>query len=198
MAFASGILRLALSAPFLMLISAHPVIQAQDTASNAGCGNAKVSIADPTYLILSSAVIAVELPSGWVREENKSNPFFLLRAGDRYESARTLMYINVQRLDSSFEQTVKNDERDFRQSDPSAQILDEPQLEVLEKGCPTKTQRFVYRLKQKTYVDQVTKIGINGLLLNVVLSSDSEAEIARYQKDYEFVLKHLGLVMRAQ
>ena len=198
MAQASSILRLARSVPFLLLISALPAIQAQDPASNAGCGKTEASIADPTYLILSSAVIAVELPSGWVRKEKKSNPFFLLRVGDRDESARTLMYINVQRLDSSFEQTVKNDDRDFRQSDPSAQILDGPQLEILEKGCPAKTQRFVYRWKQKTYVDQVTKIGINGLLLNVVLSSDSEAEITRYEKDYEFLLKHLALVMHAQ
>ncbi len=108
------------------------------------------------------------------------------------------MYINVQRLDGSFEQAAKNDERDFLQSDPSAQIMAEPQLEILEKGCPAKTQRFVYRRKQKTYVDRVTKIGIDGLLLNVVLSSDSEAEIARYGKDYGFLLKHLGLVMHSQ
>jgi hypothetical protein len=60
------------------------------------------------------------------------------------------------------------------------------------------TQRFIYQLKQKTYVDQVTKISISGLLLNVVLSSESKAEIARYEKDYEFLLMHLGLVMNAQ
>ena len=108
------------------------------------------------------------------------------------------MYINVQRLDSSFEQALKNDERDFRQRDPSVQIVNEPQPEILEVGCPVKTQRFVYQREQKTYVDQVTKIGIGDLLLNVVLSSDSKAEIARYQRDYEFLLKHLALVASAQ
>jgi hypothetical protein len=108
------------------------------------------------------------------------------------------MYIRVQSLDGSFERSVKNDEGDILQSDPSAQILDEPPLEILEKGCPVWTQRFIYQLKQKTYVDQVTKISISGLLLNVVLSSESKAEIARYEKDYEFLLMHLGLVMNAQ
>jgi hypothetical protein len=198
MAPASSILRLAWTVPCLLLISTLPIVQAQNSAPNPGCGKARVSIAADSFLILNNALIAVELPSGWVRDESKSNPFFFLLAGDRYESARTLMYVRVQELGSSFEQAVKNDERDFRQSNPSVQILDDPQLEILEKGCPTKTQRFVYRSKQKTYVDQVTKIGINGLLLNVVLSSDSEAEIARYEKDYEFLLRHLGLVMHAQ
>lgn len=108
------------------------------------------------------------------------------------------MYINVQRLDSSFEQAVKNDDRDFRQSDPSAQVVNEPPKEILESGCAVKTQRFVYQHERKTYIDQVTKIGIGGLLLNVVLSSDSQAEIARYQKDYEFLLEHLALVASAK
>ena len=48
--------------------------------------------------------------------------------------------------------------------------------------------------KQGAYVDLATKISIRGLLLNVVLSSDSAEEISRYKKDYEFLLKHLALV----
>lgn len=108
------------------------------------------------------------------------------------------MYINIQHLNGSFEQAVESDARDFRRRDPSAQIVDDVQLEILEKGCPAKTQRFIYRDKGKPYVDQVTKIGINGLLLNVILSSNSTAEIARYEKDYKFLLKHIGLVMHSQ
>ncbi len=195
---ASSILRFAQSVAFLLPALAFPAIQAQKSSPYPVCGKTEISIAASTVLTFRNGVIAIELPSGWVRDENKNNPFFLLRAGDRYESARTLMYINVQRLDSTFEQAVKNDERDFRQSNPSVQILNEPQPEILEAGCPVKTQRFVYQREQKTYVDQVTKIGIGDLLLNVVLSSDSKAEIARYQKDYEFLLMHLGLVMHAQ
>jgi hypothetical protein len=200
MAFALSAHHVANSATFLLLVAAIPLVpavHAQASTSSVGCGKANVSMANPTYLSAGSVILAVELPSGWLREEKKSNPFFLLRVGDRYESAPTLMYINVQRLDSSFEQAVKNDERDFRQSDPSAQILDEPAPAVLEAGCPVNTQRFVYQHEQKTYIDQVTKIGIDGLLLNVVLSSDSEAEITRYQKDYMFLLQHLALVASA-
>jgi hypothetical protein len=195
---ASSILRFAQSAAFLLPTLAFPAIQAQKFAHNPECGKAEISIAATTFLTFRNGVIAIELPSGWVRDENKSNPFFLLRAGDRYENARTLMYIRVQSLDGSFEQSVKNDERDILQSDPSAQILNEPPLEILEKGCPVKTQRFIYQGKQETYIDQVTKISISGLLLNVVLSSESKTEIARYEKDYEFLLKHLGLVMHTQ
>lgn len=178
--------------------SAFSVAHSQQPATVAVCGKAEVSIADARFLTLNDAVIAIELPSGWVLEENKSNPFFLLRAGDHYESARTLMYINIQHLDGSFEQAVESDTRDFRRRDSSAQIVDEAQLEILEKGCPAKTQRFIYKDKGKQYVDQVTKIGINGLLLNVVLSSNSTAEIVRNEKDYKFLLKHIGLVMRSQ
>jgi hypothetical protein len=152
-------------------------------------------MAGPEFLTTAIGVIAIEPPPGWVVEKTKHNPFFLLRIGDRYENARTVIYINVQVLDGTFEQAVANDERDFRRDDPSVQIQSEPQPEILERGCAVKTQRFIYEHKQKTSVDQVTKIAIDGLLLNVVLSSDSETEIARYQKDYEQLLMHLGLVM---
>ncbi len=111
------------------------------------------------------------------------------------------MYINVQRLDSSLDQAVKNDERDYLQSDPSAQIVNEPPKEILESGCAVKTQRYSglsTHIAETTYVVEVTKIGIGGLLLNVVLSSDGQAEITRYQKDYDLLLEHLALVATAQ
>jgi len=198
MTSAPSVPRLAQSAAFLLFVLAFSAAPAQKPAHRPECGKTVVSIADATLLTFSDGVIAIELPSGWVRDESKSNPFFLLRAGDHYESARTLMYIHVQDLDGSFEQAVKRDQRDFLRNDHSAQILDDPPLEVLEKGCPVKTQRFLYRSNQKNYIDQVTKIGINGLLLNVVLSSERSAEIARYENDYEFLLKHIGLVMHTR
>lgn len=198
MTLVSSAMRFAQSVPFLLLIPALPIAKAQTSGPGTGCGRAKVHMQNPTYLNTAAAIIAVELPSGWLRDEKKNNPFFLLRVGDRYESAGTLMYINVQGLDSSFEQAAKDDEREFRHSNPSAQVVNEPPEEILESGCAVKTQRFVYQREQKTYIDQVTKIGIGNLLLNVVLSSDSEAEVARYQKDYEFLLKHLALVASAR
>ena len=64
----------------------------------------------------------------------------------------------------------------------------------MEQGCQAVTQVFVCNRKQKPYVDLVTKIAIGGRLVNVVLSSDSAAEIERYRKDYDYLLKHLALV----
>jgi hypothetical protein len=189
-----SVLRFTRSVPFLLLVAILPAIQAQSSAATTGCGKTKISIENATFLTSGSLVIAIQLPLGWQREEKKNNPFFLLRNGDRYETARTLMYVNVQQLDSSFEQAVKNDENDFRQRHSSMQILDEPQPEILEAGCAAETQRFIYQNARETSVEEVTKIGIGGQLINVVLSSDSEAEIARYRKDYKFLLEHLGLV----
>jgi len=53
---------------------------------------------------------------------------------------------------------------------------------------------FLCDRKQKPYVDLATKISIGGLLVNVVLSADATAEIEKYRKDYEFLLKHLTIV----
>jgi hypothetical protein len=198
MPFVSRFHRLTQLVLLLLMVTSPLVVQGQASTPTTSCGKAKVSIPNAIFLTASSVVIAVELPSGWTRYEKKSNPFFFLRVGDHYETARTLMYVNVQRLDGSLDQAAENDVRDFRRSDPSAKILDEPQPEILEKGCAVKSQRFIYADGQKTYVDQVTKIAVNGLLLNVVLTSDSETEVKRYQDDYDFLLKHVGLVMSAQ
>ncbi len=198
MRFVLNVPRPSLAILELFLAVIFPFGVAQASQSSTICGKAKLSLASPTYLVAGSVIVAVELPSGWVREEGKRSPFFLLRAGDRSETATTLIYVNVQRLSSSFDQAVSNDAREFRMSDPSVQITDEPTPEILESDCPAKTQRFVYQQNHKTYVDEVTKIGINGLLLNVVLSSEGGPEIERYQMEYQFVLKHLALVAPAE
>jgi hypothetical protein len=43
-------------------------------------------------------------------------------------------------------------------------------------------------------VELVTKISIGGLLLDVVISGETKAEIEVYRKDYQFLLDHLTLV----
>lgn len=67
-------------AVLLLSVSAFSVARSQQPATVAVCGKTEVSIADARFLTLNEAVIAIELPSGWVLEENRSNPFFLLRA----------------------------------------------------------------------------------------------------------------------
>jgi hypothetical protein len=174
----------------LLLVSPDALAQ---TAPPAKCGSAKIALQNPQYLITPAGILALELPPGWTLYAKKKNPFFLLRTGDQYETARTVIYINLQKLEGSFEQDVLNDENDFKKSDPEAKIEDEPRPEILEAGCKVKAQRFTYKNRKKTYVDQVTKIGIGGLLLNIVLSSDSGEEIEHFMKDYDEVLKHLAL-----
>jgi len=140
-------------------------------------------------------MLAAKFPSGWELYEKKQNPFFLLRRGDQYATARTVMYIRVQALDGSLEEAVRRDEDDFRKDSPEVKILDEPSPEILEKGCLVKTQRFYYQDGKTPVVDRATKIAIGKLLLNVVISSDSDAEIERYKEDYEYLLRNIGWVM---
>ena len=174
---------------------ALPVAEGQNIPASASCGKAKVNMSNPLYLTTQAGIFAVELPQGWVLDKTKSNPFFLIKAGETYENARTLMYINVQRLDVTFSDAVKRDEQTFRESCREARIQDAPKLEILELGCENKTQTFFCDRKTGAYVDLATKISLSGLLVNVVLSGDTEVgDQARYKKDYEFVLKHLALV----
>jgi hypothetical protein len=177
-----------------LCVAALPVAEAQNAPASAGCGTAKVNMGSPLYLTTQAGIFAVELPHGWVLDKTKSNPFFLIKAGETYQNARTLMYINVQRLDATFSDAVKRDEETFRESCRESRIQDATKLEILERGCESKTQTFFCDKKPGAYVDFATKISLSGLLVNVVLSGDTEVETARYKMDYEFVLKHLALV----
>ena len=177
-----------------LCVVALPVAEGQNAPTTADCGTAKVNMSNPLYLTTRVGMFAVELPQGWVLDKTRSNPFFLIKAGETYENARTLMYINVQRLDATFSDAVKRDKQTFREGCRESRIQDAAKLEVLESGCENKTQTFFCDRKPGAYVDFATKISLSGLLVNVVLSGDTEVEIARYKKDYEFVLKHLALV----
>ena len=146
-----------------------------------------------SFLIASPVILAAKAPPGWALYEDKKNPFFFLKPGDKYETARTVMYVRIERLDSPFQSAVEKDARTFSENCQPSRIEDVGQLEIMEKGCERKTQMFVCGRKQGPQVDLDTKIAIGGLLLNVVLSSDSAEEISRYKKDYEFLLEHLAL-----
>lgn len=170
------------------------IAEGQGPAASTRCGEAKVHVDNPVYLTISGVVVAVEPPPGWALDPDRENPFFFLKLGEKYESARTLMYVRIEQLDGSFQSALQRDEHAFSESCQPSKIEEPAQPEILEKGCEKKTQMFVCGRKQGIQVDLDTKISIHGLLLNVVLSSDSVEEISRYKKDYEFTLKHLGLV----
>lgn len=149
---------------------------------------------NPVYLITSTVIVAVEPPPGWALDATRKNPFFFFKPGEKYESARTLMYVNIEGLDGSFQSAVQKDAHTFSESCQPSRIEDEAQPEILEQGCERKTQIFRCERKQRPYIDLDTKIAVGRLLLNVVLSSDSTEEISRYKKDHEYLLKHLALV----
>jgi hypothetical protein len=166
----------------------------QTSTSPVDCGKATVHLERPQYLTFPGGIVAVELPAGWALEKSKSDPFYFLRSGEKYSSARTLMYVHIERLDTSLQSAIKEDVREFRESCPQSRVEEMSALDILEHGCERFTQMFSCDRKQGAYVDLVTKIAIKGLLLNLVLSTDNAAEISRFRKDYEFVLKHLALV----
>ena len=166
----------------------------QTAKPSAPCGAAKVHLEHPVYLTTSAGIFAVELPGGWHFDHARNYTYFFLKDGDTYQSARTLMYVHIEKLDVPFQKAVENDMRESRASCPEMRIEDELSPKLLETGCEQKTQKFVCTQKQNPYVDLATKISIGGLLLNVVLSADNEMEIARYRADYGVLVEHLALV----
>jgi len=171
-----------------------PVAHARNSSTSASCGKTKVHLSNPLYLTTSIGIVAVELPQGWVLDKTHKNPFFLVRSGENYEKARTLMYINIEHREVPFTIAVKNDERSFQASCRESRIQNLAGMEILERGCENKTQMFYCDKKQRADVDVATKISLGGLLVNIVLSTDNKAETARYWNDYEFLLQHLALV----
>lgn len=178
---------------FLLLV---PAIWAQDSDSHSvpECGKAKVHLANPQYLTTTGGIVAVELPDGWIFDANRKGVFYFLKRGEDYKSARTLMYVNVEKLEGSLERAVQKDMQSFGKNCDATEVKDVTGPKLLELGCKSRTQVFSCQRKQNPYVDLATKISIDDLLLNVVLSADSAAEMLRYRKDYDFVLGHLTVV----
>lgn len=158
------------------------------------CGKTKHSLANPQYLRTSEGTVVVELPSGWSLDKTHRLPFYFLKANETYANARTLMYINVQELNWPLQEAVSKDRNDFESICHPLVVKEFSKPALLEEGCEAKMQMFSCHKQKASYVDLATKIAIDGLLLNVVLSADNAAEISRYRKDYDYVLKHLTLV----
>ena len=168
--------------------------QGTDARSIPECGKAKVHLANPQYLTTAGGIVAVELPDGWILDANRKGVFYFLKRGENYQSARTLMYVNVEKLEGPLEGAVHRDRQSFQKNCDATEVKDLAKPALLEQGCDSRTQLFSCQRKQNPYVDLVTKISIDGLLLNVVLSADSADEISDYRRDYDFVLGHLTVV----
>jgi hypothetical protein len=138
--------------------------------------------------------VAVELPDGWIFDANREGVFYFLKRGEDYKSARTLMYVNVEKLEGPLDGAVQKDRQSFQKNCDQAEVKDLAKPALLEQGCESRTQLFSCQRKQSPYLDLVTKISIDGLLLNVVLSADNAKEISSYRKDYDFVLGHMTVV----
>jgi hypothetical protein len=176
------------------LLFAAGLAAAQDSAVTSACGKAKVTLDHPEYLTDALGIIAAEPPSGWVLDKSRRKPFYFFKRGENYESARTLMYVNVERLEVPFRNAVQNDAESFQSNCQPSTVREEKKPELLERGCEAITQLFSCNRRPNAFVELVTKISIGGLLLNVVISGETRAEVEVYRKDYQFLLDHLTLV----
>jgi hypothetical protein len=176
-----------------ILIFAALGARSQALPAKPSCGRTPIHMGNATPLTTSAGLFMVQPPPGWSLDKTHNNPFYFLRPGDTYKKARILMYIHVQRLDFPLMKAVENDNKDFANSCKESRIEELPNPAILEAGCERKAQVFHCDRGNGPWVDLATKISIGGLLVNVVLSADNDAEIAQYKHDYEFLLKHLSL-----
>jgi len=178
----------------LLVLCAQGIALAQKPQVKTDCGKVKVLLENPEYLTSPLGIVAAQAPPPWVLDKSRKQPFYFFKTGENYESARTLMYINVERLEVPFRRAIQNDVKSFGSSCQPSSVREEGKPNLLEGGCEATTQLFTCKRKVKGYVDLVTKISIGGLLVNVVLSADTMSEVEKYRKDYDFLLKHLALV----
>ncbi len=184
----------ALGALIAFVLSGSPSFGQQPTSEVPACGRAKVHFPNPEYLQTQEGIVVIEAPNGWFLDRTRSGPFYLLRNGDKFETARTVMYINVEPLEVSFQTAIQRDVKGFGTGCEKADVQTLRPAKLLEQGCEAKTQIFSCRKKKGSYVDLVTKIAFNGSLLNVVLSADTAEDIERYHGDYDFLLQHLTMI----
>ena len=119
------------------------IASAQSPKGTSTCGAANVHLDHPTYLTTPAGVFAAELPVGWRFDHERNYTYFFLKSGEKYEMARTLMYIHIEKLEGPLQHAVESDNNSFRQSCPGSQIEDLPSPELLEAGCERTTQKFV-------------------------------------------------------
>ena len=161
-------------------------------ASAQGCGKRVVHFDNTEFYASTMGFLAMELPTGWFHDSTEKDPFYVIKKGESYKSAKVLMYVNAEPLGSPFDEAVKDDVSAFRQRCEKLSVEDLKRPIILEKACPVISQMFTCSKKDGSYVDLDTKIAISGLLVNVVLSAPTREELEKYKADYNFLLQHLA------
>jgi hypothetical protein len=156
------------------------------------CGRTEVHFSNPEYYTSTLGIIAIEPPKGWFHDTTQKDPFYLIRRGENHENAKTVMYVSVEPLTVTFDEAVRNDVKEFRQSCEKLSVDKIRTPDLLEKGCKVATHVFTCAKKKGSHIDLDTKIAIRGILLNVVLSAETQSEIETYRSDYNYLLQHLA------
>jgi hypothetical protein len=159
------------------------------------CGDSPVNFSHPDYLQTPVGIVIVQLPQGWKVARRETGLFYFTQNDESYQAAHTLMYIHVETLETKLDQAVASDEVSFKARCSSADIKTLPPADLLEHGCARVTQTFECRASPR-YVDLATKLAIQGLLMDVVLSADSQADIDKHRKEYDELLRHLTVLIQ--
>ena len=173
---------------------ASPLFAQNDKAAVRATGAVEVQAEKPIYLASNEVTIAIKLPDGWSLDSKNKYPFYFWLKGDSYESAHTYMYITVEAMEVTFEQSINADISTYKQYCSELNIENLPTTSLLKQDFENRTQIFSCNKQQESYVDVITIINFNGSLVHVVLSADTSNEIEHYRNDYEFLLKHLIMI----
>ncbi|MEJ2110029.1 MAG: hypothetical protein P8Z37_08975 [Acidobacteriota bacterium] len=173
---------------------AIPLFAQSDKAAVRATGAVAVQAEKPIYLYSDEVTIAIKLPYGWSLDSKNKYPFYFWLKGDSYESSHTYMYITVEALEVTFEQSINADVSTYKQYCSELNIENLPTTSLLQQDFENNTQIFTCNKEQEPYVDLITKINFNGSLVHVALSAETSDEIELYRKDYNFLLKHLIMI----
>lgn len=184
---------------FLILSStlgavAVPLLAQSGKPAVHACGAVQAQANNHIYLGADEVTIAIRLPDGWWLNSKSRYPFYFLLQGDSYESAHTYMYITVEALEGTFEQSIDSDAATYKQYCSELSIESLPSTSLFEQGCENRAQMFTCSKQQESYVDVITNINFYGSVIHVALSADTSDDIEHYRNDYDFLLKHLVMI----
>jgi len=171
-----------------------PLLAQSDKPAVRACGAVEAQANNHIYLGANEVTIAIRLPDGWWLNSRSRYPFYFLLQGDSYESAHTYMYITVEALEGTFDQSIDADVATYKQYCSELNVESLPGTSLFEQGCENRTQKFTCNKQQESYVDVITNINFFGSLVHVALSADTSADIEHYRNDYDFLLKHLVMI----
>jgi hypothetical protein len=176
------------------LLALAPGMLSAQAKAPASCGKTAVSLPHPTYLKTAFVIVIAQAPDNWTTDTNHGDVLYFIPSGETFKAARTIMYVRPEPLADSLSDATKRDEQHFQKSCSPVEIKRSSTPPLLDEECDHVTQIYSCAQLHGSYVEKVTKIAINGVLLNVVISADSLDQISRYNAAYEYVLQHVTIV----